>query len=670
MFRKILIADRGEIAIRVIMTCRKMGIATVAVFSVAEKDALHAKIADESYCIGSADYYLSYMDGEKILSVAKKVGADAIHPGYGFLAEDIFFAKRCAENNIVFIGPGYQTMEQTCEKINIKQIANSLKIPVAKSGIAKNQAELRTLVTELDYPVMIKKKKSAGEYGNYLITNKKDMMHFETYYSNLENMWYVEKYLPCARHIKVQIIGDCSGKLYILGDSDCSVRIGNKKMIEESPAVSISQETRKILYEYARKIGHLVNYTNFGAVEFLVNSTEIVFWEINSRITVDHGVTELVTGTNVVALQIKAALKDKLRLADVIAPRGQAIECRINAQTTGVIRHFSYIQNEATRFDHMLKDNAVITPHYDSLLGKAMAWDLDRANAIHRVAEFLENISISGIETNLGHLKQIVKDKDFILEKTYNDSAKLHMNFATRKNSNISPREKLQEIIDKGSFLEYDQNLVAGNCIQFVGYDEKIDQARKNTGELEAVITGEAFIDGIDCIIIIMNPAFIMGSMGLAVGEKITRAFEKATQKELSVISVAASGGARLQEGIFSLFQMAKTVDAVKRHSNKGLLYLSIISNPTLGGVSASFASLGDIILMEDDAVFGFTGKRIVEETTGKKVTEEFQTATFHFENGHIDRIVKKENLRNEIARILRIHVQKNITIHQKEGFS
>ena len=226
------------------------------------------------------------------------------------------------------------------------------------------------------------------------------------------------------------------------------------------------------------------------------------------------------------------------------------------------------------------------------------------------------------------------------------------------ENKRNSAREKLNRLVDADSFQELFPNLVAVNCIDFDGYEAKLLQAREKTGEMEAVIAGRALIHGISAIVIIMNQDFMMGSMGVSAGEKITRAFEVASELNVPVVSITSSGGARIQEGIFSLFQMAKTVDAVKRHSDRGLLYISVISNTALGGVSASFASMADIILMEEDAIFGFTGKRIVEETFGKPVQGNFQNASFQYENGQIDRIIRKENLKKEIFKILNLHIK------------
>lgn len=217
-------------------------------------------------------------------------------------------------------------------------------------------------------------------------------------------------------------------------------------------------------------------------------------------------------------------------------------------------------------------------------------------------------------------------------------------------------REKLYSVVDRDSFQEYFSTLVAENCIDFDEYESKLSYARNKTGEMESVIVGKALVDGMSIVVIILNPDFIMGSMGLAAGEKIARAFKIATESNIPVVSISSSGGARLQEGIFSLIQMVKTVDAVKRHSDKGLLYISVFSNTTLGGVSASFASMADIILMEEDAIMGFTGKKIIEETYGRVLPKEFQNASFQYENGHVDRIIKKDDLKVEIAKILKMH--------------
>lgn len=657
MFQKILIADRGEIATRIIKTCRKMGIRTITIYSEIEKFALHAKMADESYCIGPADCNLSYRNREAILTIAKKTGVDAIHPGYGFLAEDSLFAEMCLKNNIVFIGPMYNVMEMVCDKYRMKQIAKSLSVPVQKAYLIHNQVDLEVLIAELGYPVMVKTRNGGGGQGIQLITNKKDLERFQSSYSYADNTCYVEKFFPCAKHIEVQIIGDNSGKIYILGDRDCSIQIENKKMIEESPAFSLSEKNRNLLYEYTKRICQKVHYTNAGTVEFLVNEEEIIFLELNARIQVEHGITEMVTGLDIVEQQIRIAAKNQLNIPEVFVQSGHAIECRINAKTTGIAKYFGCKINDYRRFDHMLTDITVVSPYYDSLLGKAIVWDSDRKKAINKMLQFLEDICIYGIETNLIELKQIINHTEFIMGNYHTNFVKIIIEQSIRPNKHFSARDKIREIVDKDSFEEYYKKIAAKNCIQFEMYDQKLSQIRKKTGEIEAVIIGKAFIDGIACILIMMNPDFIMGSMGLAVGEKIARAFETAAETKLPVVSVTASGGARVQEGIFALFQMAKTADAVKRHSDKGLLYLSIISNPTLGGVSASFASLGDIILMEEDAIYGFTGKRIVEETVGKIVSTDFQTAPFHLKYGHIDKIIKKENLRNEIARILRIHI-------------
>lgn len=217
-------------------------------------------------------------------------------------------------------------------------------------------------------------------------------------------------------------------------------------------------------------------------------------------------------------------------------------------------------------------------------------------------------------------------------------------------------RKKLYSVIDKGSFQEYFSALAAKNCIDFDAYESKLSHARNKTGEMESVIVGKALVDGISIVVIILNQDFIMGSMGLAAGEKIARAFEIATESNIPVVSISSSGGARLQEGVFSLLQMIKTVDAVKQHSNRGLLYISVFSNTTLGGVSASFATMADIILMEEDAIMGFTGKKIIEETYGRELPKDFQNASFQYKNGHVDRIIKKDNLKVEIAKILKMH--------------
>lgn len=242
----------------------------------------------------------------------------------------------------------------------------------------------------------------------------------------------------------------------------------------------------------------------------------------------------------------------------------------------------------------------------------------------------------------------------------YHANEKNNIKFAEMqcKETQNALRKKLYSVVDRGSFQEYFPTLAAKNCIGFDGYEAKLNDIRNKTGEVESVIVGKGAVDGILTVVIILNKDFVMGSMGLAAGEKIARAFESATKENLPVVSISSSGGARLQEGVFSLLQMVKTVDAVKRHSDRGLLYISVFSNTTLGGVSASFASMADIILMEEDAIMGFTGKKIIEETYGRELPQSFQSALFQYENGHVDRVIKKDNLREEVSKILKIHIK------------
>lgn len=657
MFSKVLVANRGEIAIRIIKACKNMGIKTVAIYSEVDKGSLHTLLADEKFCIGPASVKNSYINKEAIITLAQFTNSDAIHPGYGFLSESDCFSMMCKNNNITFIGPSYEVINKVSNKYSIKNIAKSLKIPVAQAYLINNYdiEEINKIALQIGFPVIIKLLNGGGGVGLHIIKNSEELKQLTKkllLYPN--NTMYIEKYMENVKHIEVQILGDNYGEIKVIGDRDCSIQINNKKIIEESPALTISNGLRKKLYESSYKIAKAVKYSNAGTVEFLVDENEIYyFMEFNARLQVEHGITELTAGIDIVKWQILIASGERLTIEqNDIKNNGHAIECRINANTYGHIVKYKYLEEENIRYDHMLMDNANITPCYDNLICKIMVHDSDRIRAIEKMKKVLDKMEIIGIETNLALLSKIMNNSIFH-SGVYNTNF-IH-DFSSCKNTKRA-REKIYDIVDVNSFKEFYSKLTIYNIISFANYDEKIRNAKLLSGEPDGVIAGIAKINNIKCVIFILEPLFLMGTMGSVEGEKITKAFEYATYKRLPIISIAASGGARMQEGVFSLFQMAKTAGVVKKHSDKGLLYISVITNPTLGGVSASFASLADIIIAEEDAIFGFTGRRIIEETIKYKLSDNFQTAEYAKQNGQIDRIVKADELRNLLVEILCLH--------------
>ncbi len=660
MFSKILIANRGEIAIRIINACRSMGIKTVAVYSEADKESLHTLYADECYCIGPPSASKSYMNKEALITTALLSGSEAIHPGYGFLSEDADFAKMCEENNMAFIGPSSNVIQLASNKFMIKQIAKSMNIPIAPAYLVNNLNEIENVIDQIGYPVILKILNGGGGVGIHVIYNQKQVNDIKKRVTvDDNNAMYIEKYIENVKHIEVQVIGDQFGKILLLGDRDCSIQENNKKIIEECPAPSISKELRDKLYDCTYKIAQAINYNNAGTVEFLVERNEKLYlMEFNARIQVEHGITEMTTEIDIVNWQIKIAAGQRLIInQEDIHHKGHAIECRINAKTMGVITNFQYPKDSSIRFDHMMIENIRITSYYDSLIGKIMVCESDRSQAINKMKKVLENMVINGIETNIDFHRDILENQIFC-------SGAHLTNFISNKsniNRKMKAREKLYQIIDPDSFYEYFNDFTTINILNFESYDEKITKAKSESGESEAVITGIAKINEIECVVVIFEPLFMMGSMGVIVGEKITKAFELALRKKLPIISIIASGGARMQEGVFSLMQMVKTSAAMKKHSQKGLLSISVILNPTLGGVSASFASLADIIIAEDNAVYGFTGRQIIEETMKKKLPDEFQTAEFAKRYGQVDMITSQKNLRGLLTKLLNLHAPKDV---------
>ncbi len=467
MFDKILIANRGEIAVRIIRACREMGIKTVAVFSEPDREALHTQLADEAVCIGSAKVSDSYLDMNNIISAAVEKQAQAIHPGFGFLSENSMFAGVCKDCNIKFIGPKGSVIDALGNKANARQMMIDAGVPVipGSDGVIADVDGAYEMADKLGYPVIVKASAGGGGKGIRIVRKKEDLKEAflsaqsETKAAFGDDSMYMEKLIEGARHVEVQILGDSFGNVIHLGERDCSLQRKNQKVLEETPCEVLSEATRAKICESAVKAAKAAGYENAGTIEFLYDedSDNYYFMEMNTRVQVEHPITEMVTGVDIV--------KEQIRIA-----------------------------------------------------------------------------------------------------------------------------------------------------------------------------AGE------------------MGSMGSVVGEKITRAIEYSTEKRLPIIIFTTSGGARMQEGIVSLMQMAKTAEAVGRHDEAGLLYVTVLTDPTTGGVTASFAMLGDIIIAEPKALIGFAGQRVIQGTIHQKLPEGFQRAEFQLEHGFVDRIVNREDMRDELISILKLH--------------
>ena len=341
MFSKILIANRGEVAVRVIRACKEMGIETVAVYSKADRDALHVEMADEAYCIGGALVKDSYLNMDVILTVAEKTGAEAIHPGYGMLSENPEFAKKCSERGIVLISPGEEVMRNMGQKEIAREIAKSADVPVTPgSDILTDSSDVLYWAKEIGYPVILKARAGGGGKGIRVVREEKEILSaFEQVKKEARSSFaddgvFMEKYLENVKHVEVQIIADKKGKVLILGDRDCSVQRKNQKLIEECPAPVLSEELRIKMHEAARRLAVKVGYVTVGTVEFLVKDDKFYFMEMNTRLQVEHSVTEMVCGIDIVEWQIRTAAGVELPFKqEEIGSNRHAIECRICAES-------------------------------------------------------------------------------------------------------------------------------------------------------------------------------------------------------------------------------------------------------------------------------------------------------------------------------------------------
>lgn len=449
MFQKLLIANRGEIAVRIIRACREMGIKTVAVYSQADADALHTQLADESICIGKAEAKDSYLNMERILSATIASGADAIHPGFGFLSENSKFAALCEKCNITFIGPSARTIEETGNKSEARNAMVRAGVPVipgTKEPIFTAEAG-RKFADEIGYPVMIKAALGGGGKGMRVVQNSKD---FEKNFQNAQreaengfgdNSMYIEKYIEHPKHIEFQILADNEGNTIHLGERDCSVQRRHQKMIEESPCIALDENLREQMGAMAVRAAKAVGYRNAGTVEFLLDShRQFYFMEINTRIQVEHGVTELVTGIDLVKEQIRIAAGEKLGLRQSdIHLTGHAMEVRINAENPdknfapcpGTIQELHIPGGNGVRIDTAVYPGYIIPPYYDSMIMKVMVYDKDRESALKKMRSTLGEVIIEGVTTNLDFQYEILKNKEFesgavhtdFIEKNFEETA-------------------------------------------------------------------------------------------------------------------------------------------------------------------------------------------------------------------------------------------------------
>ncbi len=429
-FKKVLIANRGEIAVRIIRTCRELGIKTTAVYSDVEKDALHVRLADEAVCIGPAHSSQSYLNIPAIISAAEITDAEAVHPGYGFLAENPHFAEACMTSGITFIGPSSENIRLGGDKAKARQIMKRRGVPVVpgSDGPLQDEEAALKIIKKIGVPSILKASAGGGGKGMRIIHDEKNLeqaYHMAqrealTAFGNGE--LYIEKYIPEMRHIEVQILADNTGSVIHLGERDCSIQRRHQKLIEESPYVFSNRQFRKKIGELAIKVVRAMKYKNAGTVEFIVDNGNIYFMEINTRIQVEHPVTEMITGIDIVKEQIKLAAGEPLSYKQHdVKFSGHSIECRINTEDPenftpcpGKITSFILPGGPGVRVDTAAYSGWVVPAYYDSLIAKVITHGKDREEAIARMKRALNEFIVEGIKTTLPFHMKILDDPDFL----------------------------------------------------------------------------------------------------------------------------------------------------------------------------------------------------------------------------------------------------------------
>ncbi len=431
MIRKVLIANRGEIAVRVMRACREMGIASVAVYSEADKEALFVKYADEAFCIGPPPARASYLNIEKVIETAKQNGADAIHPGYGFLAENPKFARACEEAGIKFVGPSSRVIKLMGDKITARREMIKAGVPVVPGTdeCVLEPGQARVLANEIGYPVIIKPSGGGGGIGMTIVAHEGELANalkssqaIATTTFGLCDV-YIEKYLSHPRHIEFQILGDSKGNAIHLGERECSIQRRHQKLIEEAPSPAVTPEMRATMGAIAAKAARFVGYEGAGTMEFLFSDGKFYFLEVNARVQVEHPATEMVTGVDIVKEQIRIAsgLPLSVRQEDVCM-NGWAMECRINAEdplnefapSPGKLKAYHPPGGTGVRVDDGVYTHYTIPPYYDPMISKLIVWGRERNEAIHRMQRALYEYVIVGIKTNIPFHKAVMKNSRFV----------------------------------------------------------------------------------------------------------------------------------------------------------------------------------------------------------------------------------------------------------------
>ena len=422
MFSKILVANRGEVAVRIIRACKEMGIETVAVYSEADRNSLPVALADERICIGGNAAADSYLNQKNIISAALATHAEAIHPGYGFLSENADFARLCEENGIVFIGPGSEVISAMGDKDASRQLMQQVGVPVVPgTEILKNADEAKEQAKAIGYPLLVKATAGGGGKGIRVVEREEDMEEaFYTASREAETAFgngdvFLEKYLTHVRHVEMQVLADHEGNILCLGERDCSLQLNKQKVLEETPSPVMTEETRQGMMEAAIRAAKAANYTNAGTVEFLLTPDgQFYFIEMNTRLQVEHPITEEISGVDIVKWQIRIACQVPLNLKqEDIQLKGHAMECRINARSTGRVDFLHIPGGGRVHFDTALIQNCEVVPYYDSMLGKLIVHANTREDAIRKMEAALCEMVVVGVETNVEDQLKLVRSEAF-----------------------------------------------------------------------------------------------------------------------------------------------------------------------------------------------------------------------------------------------------------------
>ncbi|MDQ0204670.1 acetyl-CoA carboxylase biotin carboxylase subunit [Pectinatus haikarae] len=451
MLRKILIANRGEIAVRIIKSCRELGILSVAVYSEADKNSLHVKLADEAYCIGASQAKKSYLDISRIITIAIHAKADAIHPGYGFLAENANFAKACVNAGIIFVGPSSNAISSMGDKAIARRTMSAALVPIipGTKDLITDFNEAKKIADNIGYPVLIKATAGGGGKGMRVVDSSADLekalhqaaQEAERSFGNAGV--YLEKYLTHSRHVEIQIMADNYGHAVYLGERDCSLQRRHQKLLEEAPSPVMTEQLREKMGQAAVSAAKAVNYSGAGTVEFIVDEQKnFYFMEMNTRIQVEHPVTEMITGTDLIKAQILVAAGETLPWTqEDIHINGWAIECRINAEDPynnfmpcpGTIQSYKPPAGSGVRVDSAMYAGNIITPFYDSMIAKVIVWAPTRGKAIEKMSDALKNFTITGVKTTIDMHRSLLADETFCAGKVDTNYLEDHLENILKK---------------------------------------------------------------------------------------------------------------------------------------------------------------------------------------------------------------------------------------------